>query len=408
MAPTGRLPAEGSWEVLPSVSVLSFRLDLPVAMGPPSYTAKKQGIVYLLSTTVEAKVAGKQEFVRQSREITVLTVHDPEKVLVNLPSPLTVSEELHFSTKENPLPIRLTAGLHRQTWISGYTLFVDIQVQNRSNRDVSKIELSLEKTTVIYSFPPASTKVGPAEALRVPDRCERSLVAKSVFKGANDVVPAHTEVIRTRRLEVPTGLVSVDTGKGLTSLYARPQAFLEPNSVDVPPNSLAQVATAIEYKHRDHVSINGSPYRYTPGRAFAAARERSYNKARAATLSSREIRDLTLRLDGSPRKIIHRRSHMGAGFRNAPARNNRDNLSTLRPRASLDSYGPSLQRSTSGLAFDQPDKENIQAEIPKTPVTIKCNRSPFARSVLRELNVRAIRNSALSGLTNVAANAMRN
>ena len=76
MAPTGRLPAEGSWEVLPSVSMLSFCLDLPVAMGPPSYTAKKQGIAYLLSTTVEAKVAGKQEFVRQSREIIILTVHD--------------------------------------------------------------------------------------------------------------------------------------------------------------------------------------------------------------------------------------------------------------------------------------------------------------------------------------------
>ena len=136
-----------------------------------------------------------------------------EKVLVSLPSPLTASEELHLSSTDSPLPIRLTAGLHRQTWISGYTLFVDVEVENRSNREVNKIEVSLEKTTVIYSFPPASTKVGPAEALRVPDRCERSLVAKSVFKGPSDVVPAHTEAIRTRRLEVPRGLVSIDTGK---------------------------------------------------------------------------------------------------------------------------------------------------------------------------------------------------
>ncbi|CAF9940934.1 MAG: hypothetical protein HETSPECPRED_002685 [Heterodermia speciosa] len=392
-------------------------------MGPPSYTARKQRIVYLLSTTVEAQVAGKQEFARQSREIIVLTVHDPEKVLVNLPSPLTASEELHFRTTDSPLPIRFTAGLHRQTWISGYTLFVDIHVENRSNRDVNKIEVSLEKATVIYSFPPAATKVGPAEALRVPDRCERSLVAKSVYKGANGIVPAHTEVISTRRLEVPTGLVSVDTGRffgvrfflnvKISCSFAKhlvvqlPVTIIHPNSVDVPPNSLAQVATAIEYKHRDHTSINGSPYRYTPGRAFAAARERSYNKAKAATISSREIRDLALRLDGSPRKIKHRRSHLGGGFRNTTARDNRDDHSTLRPRASLDSHGPSLQRSTSGLAFDQPDKENVQAGIPKTPVTIKSNRSPFARSVLRELNVRAIRNSALSELANVAANTRR-
>ena len=151
-----------------------------------------------------------------------------EKVLVNLPSPLTASDELHFSNTNTSLPIRLTAGLHRQAWISGYTLFVDIQVENRSNRDVNKIEVSLEKTTVIYSFPPASANVGPAEALDIPDRCERSLVAKSVFKGASDIVPAHTEAARTRRLEVPAGLVSVDTGKGLDLLYARLRAFLGP------------------------------------------------------------------------------------------------------------------------------------------------------------------------------------
>ena len=103
---------------------------------------------------------------------------------------------------------------------------MDVRVENRSNRDVTKIEVSLEKTTVIYSFPPASTKVGPAEALRVPDRRERSLVAKTVFKGASDIVPANTEVLKTRRLEIPTGLVSVDTGKRLSLSVARLQAFL--------------------------------------------------------------------------------------------------------------------------------------------------------------------------------------
>lgn len=83
MAPTGRLPSKGSWEVLPSTSVLQFRLDLPVAMGPPPYAAKRQGILYLLSVTIEAKIAGKQEFVRRSREIVILTVHDrkPHSVL---------------------------------------------------------------------------------------------------------------------------------------------------------------------------------------------------------------------------------------------------------------------------------------------------------------------------------------
>ena len=76
MVPTGRKPSENSWEVLPSHSRLPFCLDLPVVVGPPPYAAKRHGILYLLSATVEAKITGKQEFVRISREVIVLTVHD--------------------------------------------------------------------------------------------------------------------------------------------------------------------------------------------------------------------------------------------------------------------------------------------------------------------------------------------
>ena len=92
-------------------------------------------------------------------------------------------------------------------------LFVDVQVQNRSNRDVNKIVVQLEKATIVYAFSPASTRIGSADTLRIPDYCERSIAASSVFKSKSDVVPAHTEVVRTCRIEVPTGLVSVDTGK---------------------------------------------------------------------------------------------------------------------------------------------------------------------------------------------------
>lgn len=64
------------WEVVPSMSVLPFRLDLPVIMGPPPYKGKKVGIKYVVSTTVEAKIADKAEFVRESQDVAVLTVHD--------------------------------------------------------------------------------------------------------------------------------------------------------------------------------------------------------------------------------------------------------------------------------------------------------------------------------------------
>lgn len=67
---------KGVWDVVPSDTVLPFRLHLPVTMGPPPYKSKKIGISYLLSASIEFTIAGKAHSVRQSREIVVLTVHD--------------------------------------------------------------------------------------------------------------------------------------------------------------------------------------------------------------------------------------------------------------------------------------------------------------------------------------------
>lgn len=74
MAPS--VVIDGSWNVAPSDTVLPFRLDLPVAMGPPPYKSRKVGITYWLSALMEFTINGKIHFVRQSREIMVLTVHN--------------------------------------------------------------------------------------------------------------------------------------------------------------------------------------------------------------------------------------------------------------------------------------------------------------------------------------------
>ena len=67
---------DGYWEVKPGSASIPFQIDLPVVVGPPPYESKKFSIKYLLSTTVEAKIGGKREFVRFSKPITVLSVYD--------------------------------------------------------------------------------------------------------------------------------------------------------------------------------------------------------------------------------------------------------------------------------------------------------------------------------------------
>lgn len=80
------------------------------------------------------------------------------------------------------------------------------------------------------------------------------------------------------------------------------------NSIDIPPNALAQVAASIEHKHRNILSTDGtgSPYRYAAGQAFKAARRRSYIQLRKDTINSTEMEEVTRMLEGSPRKMAKR------------------------------------------------------------------------------------------------------
>lgn len=429
--PPAEILAKGSsasdtvWEARPSTAWLPFRLDLPVNVGPPPYKARKLGIKYVLSTTVETRIDEKTQFARVSQEVTVLTVHDPEKALVNLSTPLVASDELHIPRPGISASIKLTAGLHRQTWISGYIVFVDILVANGSHKKVDKIDIILEKATPLYKSA-ASTQGGLTGSLRLPDHCLKETVTRKITKAPQDAILPNSEVIRTCRLELPIGLVSVETGRffgvrfflsvRISCSFSKrlmvelPITIIHPNSVDIPPNSLAQVAAAVEHKHRDHLFRTGSPYRYTAGRAFAAARERSYDQMKANTLPMPELRDVALHLDGSPRKVKHRRSDIILGSRSSNTTDTRALRPTSRPQTSLDVYGPSLQRSTSGLVFDDSDKENQPAGPSKAAGKDSRITRPFSRvegSVLRELDLARKRSSTLSGWKNVAAEAIR-
>ena len=181
------------------------------------------------------------------------------------------------------------------------------------------------------------------------------------------------------------------------------------------------MTASIEHKHRNHTSKTGtgSPYRYRAGQAFKAARRQSYLQLRKDDVGSKEMEELTRTLEGSPRrmasrlgdsprkmKVTHRQSANALGnssqgsYQHVMPRSSFDTMTntkysvysmprssyeTMRPReqrgspqrrvsrgprssletrvrkglrGSLETSGPKLQRSTSGLAFDDSDKEN--------------------------------------------------
>ncbi|KAL8802528.1 MAG: hypothetical protein Q9182_003768 [Xanthomendoza sp. 2 TL-2023] len=250
------------WEVMPSSTILPFRLDLPVLLGPPPYKSRKNNIMYLISVLAEAKVDGKRNYVRESEEVTALTVHDPEKALLNLPNPLVVTEEVQASHRNGVETVELVAGVHRQTWISGYPLFVDVRIGNRGSKVVKKVELQLERSTFVYAHAAPSDEQGLCDTLRLPDRFFPFLLALS---------------------------------------------RLTQNSIDIPPNSLAQVAATIEHKHRNrNPNTSSVPYNYRPGQAFMAARRQSFEQASRDTIPQEEMSSIAEALNKPERPPAQR------------------------------------------------------------------------------------------------------
>ena len=117
-----------------------------------------------------------------------------------------------MSKRYNTQTIKLTAGLHRQTWISGYLIFVDIHIDNKSSKAINRVELQLEKTTIYHSYPAPSTNAGSADVLRLPDHRQTEIIVRKDVADGFQGVPSLSQELRTCHLELPTGLVSIETG----------------------------------------------------------------------------------------------------------------------------------------------------------------------------------------------------
>ena len=95
-------------------------------------------------------------------------------------------------------------------------MFTDIHISNSSPKHVRKITLELEKAAFFYSHAAASTNCRPAEYLRLPDRTDREVLAKQSIRLARHCwqgIPPNSQYARTLSLNIPQGLVTVDTGR---------------------------------------------------------------------------------------------------------------------------------------------------------------------------------------------------
>lgn len=341
-------PIDPFWALAPSVSTLPFILSLPLDVGPPPFNTKHARIRYVLAATMLIRDQGKQYLVRSSQEVSVISVYDPEKALMSLPSPLTASDEFVKHTANGSQTIKVTAGLHRQVWVSGTSIFADVHIANSSKKSIKRLELQLEQDILFYKHSAAATLEKSASQARIFDSNERVVLAKASLKHGHsgwNGVPAYSSDLRTCDMELPRGHATVKCGKFFEVRYflnvivssshtklvtvQLPIVLIHMNSLDVVPNSVAQVAAAIEEKrahaygpHHSHrisheniprplgtgppgsprVSRRPSSRTSVQGRAFAAPRKQSLDRMRAEAEDLYAIRQL---LDSSPRKYLY-------------------------------------------------------------------------------------------------------
>jgi hypothetical protein len=69
---------------------------------------------------------------------------------MSLPSPLTASDEYTRNKEPRNEAIKVTAGLHRQVWVSGTIIFVDVHIANNSKKWIKRLELQLERDVLCY------------------------------------------------------------------------------------------------------------------------------------------------------------------------------------------------------------------------------------------------------------------
>jgi hypothetical protein len=307
-----------------STAALPFCINLPLNIGPPPYLSRQAGIRYLFCPTAVIKIGDKQFIVRQTWNIQMLTVYDPEKALGSLPDPLLASDSVSLTNNGQVDTCKLTAGLHRQTWVDGAAVFVDIHVANSTSKSVKKIEIQIEKSTLWYSHAAAGTAEKSASHLRLPKKTEKETIASSITKKSRewDGVAPHASEVRTCSIDVPRGHVTISTGRyfevryflnviitiGMLKTVAvqLPITLIHMNSLDILPNSLAQVAAAIELKRARTVPVNEDAPLYAPyhqGQAFSAPRRQSLHQLRSGGSSiGDDISALAHDLEISPRK----------------------------------------------------------------------------------------------------------
>ncbi|SCV69083.1 BQ2448_2103 [Microbotryum intermedium] len=145
-----------------------FAMSLPVGKGAKGGWKCKQGVVryiVIASVKLKSKDGADRSIAHFYRHVDIFPYYNPAILLAPSPQPHTAkaSKSLFMGGSGK---VNLAATLHRQTWVAGQRCYVEIRVENESNKKIKSLTLSLLRNTVVMrpgaktsaSEPPCSSQ----------------------------------------------------------------------------------------------------------------------------------------------------------------------------------------------------------------------------------------------------------
>ncbi|QIW95454.1 hypothetical protein AMS68_000972 [Peltaster fructicola] len=229
-----------------ATSTVPFTIRLPLDTGPPPFESKLARITFLLSATLTIVDQHKYYRVRTSQSICILPVCDPEHTLIPLPAPIVAADDVLVQQH------------------GGCSIFVDVNITNRSKKHIKRLDISLEQDILVYKHAAPVSDTTQTDA-RVFEHNERAILCRYTRRHHVDRwlgIAPRTIDVRTYNLDVPKGVATIRCGRyfevrhflnvsiclaqDMTVAVQLPVKLVHINSLDVPPNAIDPVAEALQ------------------------------------------------------------------------------------------------------------------------------------------------------------------
>ncbi|RDX50472.1 hypothetical protein OH76DRAFT_1482249 [Lentinus brumalis] len=192
--------AEGFSRAMEGVHVLPFAMQLPIddAFGSAKGAATvPSGVtiryIAMISVKVKDSQTGKRSIAHFYRDCEVWPRMNPSVVLANAPRPIQASTAKSLSVIGNGSKLKLTAMLHRMTWIAGQRCAVRIWIANETKKSIKSVTLTLVRTTTLFKPKP---HLDPGDRMSIdPDACQTAtthkVVGEALLERSHSIAKGH-------------------------------------------------------------------------------------------------------------------------------------------------------------------------------------------------------------------------